>query len=146
MGIYWRYKQNPGGFRNLVELLESTPPSRRQKMVDAGLAEDAGYTMDALKYVMDFNDILSLPDMELAEVVAKAPPQIVAYALRGLTPPNVERFLRCARPAIAAEIKVYLESAPSPRDISGAQMKLITTARELEKRGLVKTKMIPNAA
>jgi flagellar motor switch protein FliG len=146
MGIYWRYKQSADGFRNLVELLESTPLSRRQKMIDAGMAEDSKYTMDAMKYIMEFDDVVGLPDSELAEVMSASPARIVALALLGLETDKQERFLRCSKPAQASEIKLLLEAKGSPFEISGARVKLITIARSLEKKGLVKTKVIPNAA
>jgi flagellar motor switch protein FliG len=146
MSIYWRYKQSPDGFRKLVELLESTPPSRRQKMIDAGLAEDSRYTQQALQYVMEFGDILNLPDSELAEVLGCTPARIVAYAIQGLDENHRKRFLKCLSPKHMTEVKDYLEAKASPRDIAGAQVKLITVARDLERRGILKTKAIPNAA
>ena len=51
MGVYTRFKRNPDGLRQLVELLESTPSSRRQKMIDVGMQEDPDYTKQALQYV-----------------------------------------------------------------------------------------------
>lgn len=145
MGIYWRYKHNPGGFRSLVELLESTPMSRRKKMIEAGLAEDSGYTNAALKYVLNFNDIIELPDMELAEVLAKVPGRTIAFAILTLGEPVQERFFKNATPQTAAEARDMLEAKPNSRDIGGAQLKLISTARELERQGFLKTKKIPNA-
>jgi flagellar motor switch protein FliG len=146
MSIYWRYKQSPEGFRKLVELLETTPMSRRQKMIDAGLAEDSRYTNQALQYVMEFKDILGLPDSELAEVLARSPGRIVAYALSGLEQTHRDRFLKCVPPKLMSEVKDFLDARPLPTDISGARYKLITVARELERVGLVKTKAIPNVA
>lgn len=146
MSIYWRYKQSPEGFRKLVELLETTPASRRQKMIDAGLAEDSGYTHRALEYVMEFQDILGLPDAELAEVLARSPARIVAYALCGLEETHRDRFIKCVPPKLMGEVKDFLGVDAPARDVSGARVKLITIARELERRGLVKTKAIPNAA
>jgi flagellar motor switch protein FliG len=145
MGIYWRYKHNPGGFRSLVELLESTPMNRRKRMIEVGLAEDSGYTNAALKYVLNFNDIISLPDMELAEVLAKVPGRTIAFAIKNLGEDIRERFLRNATPQIAAETRDMFEAKPSSRDINGAQLKLITTARDLERQGYIKTKKIPTA-
>lgn len=146
MSIYWRYKQSPEGFRKLVELLETTPMSRRQKMIDAGLAEDSRYTHEALQYVMEFKDIVGLPDSELAEVLARCPARIVAYALSGLDESHRDRFLKCVPPKLMGEVKDFLDINPSTFDISGARVKLISIARECERRGLVKTKAIPNAA
>ncbi len=146
MSIYWRYKQNPDGFRKLVELLETTPPSRRQRMIDAGLAEDSRYTNQALQYVMEFRDIIGLPDSELAEVLARSPARIVAYAICGLEEAQRSRFLKCVPVKLMGEVKDFLDVKALPTDVSGARIKLISIARELERIGLVKTKAIPNAA
>src|SRR5436305_9736278 len=81
MSVYARFKRNPEGFRQLVELLESTPPSRRKKMIDVGMAEDPVYTQRAIEYMMTFEDVLKLPDMELAEVIATTPARMIAYSL-----------------------------------------------------------------
>jgi len=143
MGVYTRYKREPEGFRRLVELLESTPKSRRQKMIDVGMTEDPDYTLKALEYVMTFEDILKLPDMELAEVLAKAPPKMTGYAIHGMAAEILARFPKNAKPQVAAEIRDYVEVKVGPVEMGGAQLKLITIARELEKRGHIKTKKIP---
>lgn len=146
MGVYTRYKRDPEGFRRLVELLESTPKSRRQKMIDVGMVEDPDYTLKALDYLMGFEDILKLPDMELAELLAKAPPKMTGYAIHGMAKEILDRFVKNSKPQIAAEIRDYAEVKVGPTEMGGAQLKLITVARELEKRGFIKTKKIPSSA
>ena len=69
MSVYARFKRDPGGLRKLVELLETTPILRRQKMIDVGMAEDPVYTEKVLKFVMTFEDVIKLPDVELAELI-----------------------------------------------------------------------------
>lgn len=143
MGIYTRFKRAPGGFRNLVELLESTPMSRRTKMIEAGMAEDPDYTERALQYVMTFQDIIELSDLELAELVAETPPRIIAYAIRNLGEDVKTRFLRNARGPVMAEIKDYLSVETGLKETGGAQLKVIEYARKLERRGAIKKKKIP---
>ena len=143
MSVYARFKRDQDGFRKLVELLESTPLSRRQKMVEVGMEEDAEFTQKALEYVMSFEDVIRLPDLELAEVCSKAPARMLAYAL-GPQPSEVkDRFLRCSPPRIAAEVRDFLDVKVGPREVSGAEIKVIETAREMERKGFVRTKKIP---
>jgi flagellar motor switch protein FliG len=145
MGVYTRFKRNADGLRQLVELLEVTPGSRRQKMIDVGMQEDAAYTQKALQYVMTFEDILKLPDMELAEVLSQAPPRFTAYAIHAASEEIKNRFLSKCQPKIGAEIKECLEIPNvTPVQIGGGQMKMIEITRKLEKRGLVKTKRVPS--
>ena len=126
MSVYARFKRDQDGFRKLVELLESTPASRRQKMIDVGMEEDPDYTRKALEYIMTFDDVIRLPELELAEVCAKAPSKMMAYALSQQPQDVKERFLRC-----------------SPREITGAEIKVVETARDLERKGFVRIKKIP---
>jgi len=143
MGVYARFKRDDDGFRKLVELLETTPMSRRQKMIDVGMQEDADYTRKALEYVMTFEDITQLPDSELAEVCAKAPPKMLAYALSHQKPEVVERFLRCSPPHTATEVRDLIDVKVGPREITGAEIKIVETARDLERKGFVRVKKIP---
>jgi flagellar motor switch protein FliG len=143
MSVYSRFKRNPDGFRSLVELLETTPSSRRQKMIDVGMAEDPDYTQRALSFMMTFEDILKLPDVELAEVLAKAPPRIIGYSIKNADEEAKTRFLRNTTPQIAAEVRSYLEMQIGLREVGGAQLKMVETARQLERKGLVRTKRIP---
>lgn len=143
MGVYSRFKKNPEGFRALVELLESTPASRRQRMIDVGMEEDPAYTQKAMEFMLNFEDIKNLPDMELAEVLATAQPRTVAYAIKPFEDALKTRFLKNCKPQLAAQIKDFLVMDIAPRDIGGAQLKMIEVARQCEKAGFLKTKRIP---
>jgi len=143
MGIYTRYKKDPGGFRKLVELLESTPMVRRQKMIDAGMAEDPDYTLRAMEFVITFRDIIEFDELELAEVIAKAPPRMIAYAIKELDEEEQMKFIKSAGATAMAEIRDYLQVDIGPREIGGAQLRLVEAARELEKQGRIKSKRIP---
>jgi flagellar motor switch protein FliG len=143
MSVYARFKKSPTGFRQLVELLESTPHARRLKMIEVGMEEDPAYTQQALECMMTFEDVIHLPDLELAEVVAKAPPRVMAYSLRQATEEIRTRFLRNAKPVVAAELKGFMDVNIGPREIGGAQLKMVEVARGLEKMGRVRSKRIP---
>src|SRR4051812_6972049 len=98
MGVYYRYKKDIDGFRRLVELLESTPMSRRQKMIDIGMQEDPIYTQRALDLILTFKDVIDLPDLELSEVLAGAPPRMVGYAIHQQPDEIKKRFLSRSQP------------------------------------------------
>src|SRR5690242_9988567 len=104
MSVYARFKRDHEGLRKLVELLESTPLSRRQKMIDVGNAEDPEYTEKALKYLLTFEDVIKLPDLELAEVIGTAMPRITGYAISKSSPEIQERFLKNSIGPVRAEV------------------------------------------
>ncbi len=144
MGVYTRFKKNPDGFRKIVELIETTPPSRRQKMIDVGMQEDPAYTEKILQYTLNFNDIVELSDLELSEVLAHAPAMLIAYAIHKVDLPIQQRFLARSTPIAAAEIKEYLETPNiTPIQIGAGQTKLIEVTRILERKGILTTKRIP---
>lgn len=143
MGVYSRFKKSPDGFRQLVELLESTPMSRRQKMIDVGMAEDQDYTRRAMEYILTFEDVLKLPDSELAEVCNTAQGRTLAMAIAQLPKEIQERFVRCCKPPKGAEVRDFLGTPPQLREIGGAQLKLVEVTRSEERKGHVKTKRIP---
>jgi flagellar motor switch protein FliG len=143
MSVYARFKRSPDGFRKLVELLETTPIARRQKMIDVGMEEDPEYTKKALEYVLDFQDVLNLPEMELAEVCAKAPSRMLAYAISQSSEDVKQKVLRCCKPKVLSEVRDYMEVKIGLREIGGAQLKIVESARELERNGFVRTKQIP---
>ncbi len=145
MSVYARFKREAEGFRKLIELWETTPVLRRQKMIDVGMAEDAVFTEKVLKYIMTFEDVIALPDLEMAELVAAAPTRMTGYAISKSGEEVQKRFLRNAIGGKAEEIREFIENSPQTglREIGGAQLKLVEIARQLEKKGLIKTKKIP---
>ena len=149
MGVYDRYKRDPSGFRKMVELLETTPISRRQRMIEVGMDEDPEYTRELLSYMITFEDVLNLPDLELAELLSSTPPRVVATAIAKASVEVRERFTRNTLPRNLAEMRDSIEAVgvdPPLREIGGAQLKMIEFARKLEKTGKIKSKRIPEGA
>jgi flagellar motor switch protein FliG len=136
------YKRNPEGLRRLVELLETTPMERRTKMIEAGNREDKHYTDLALSLMMSFTDIISMPDMELAEVAAHAPVRTIAAALFQLPEEVRKRFFLCSPAKLRGDLKEYMEHEFTLREVGGARLKMVEIARGCERRGLIKTKHI----
>ncbi len=143
MSVYARFKRGPEGLRAIVSLLESTPLSRRQKMIEVGTAEDPEFTAKVLALLLTFEDVIQLPDLELAELMATAPPRMTGYAISKLEEEVQRRFLRCSKPAVASQVREAMDVEVELREIGGAQLKLIEVTRSLEKKGLVNTKKIP---
>ncbi len=143
MSILGRFKKTPEGFRAWVELLESTPIQRRERMIETCLAEDPEYTRAAMELVMNFQDILDLPEPELAEVLSAAPPKFIGLAIHQSGEDIQKHFLRLTPSQHWGVVRSQFDAKVELREIGGAQMKLIETARGLERKGLVSTKRIP---
>lgn len=143
MGAYDRYKKDPDGLRKLVELLETTPMKRREELINKGMAEDAAYTKAAVDFIITFQDILQLPEMELTEVIAAMKPKSVAQCIFKNTEEEKKRFLACVQKTRVLEVHSYLDTTPSAVEIGGAKKEAIAMARALEVKGLLSIKKIP---
>lgn len=146
MGVYTRYKREQDGFRKLVELLESTPMSKRERMIDVGMEEDPEYTQKALSYCITFEDVVNVSDMELAEITSACPPRMTGLAIAGLSEEIKARVLKNTMPKFVQDIKDAMEEKAHMREVGGAKLKLITVARELERKGHIKLKQIPRVS
>lgn len=142
MGVYTRFKKDPDGFRKLVELLETTPVARREKMINVGQEEDPEYTERALSFMMTFEDILEMPDEEVMEVLSGTPPRIIVYAISDLSEEIKEKFRTLGNPRLRTEMKDLSDLKVAPRESDAAKLKMVATARGLEKKGVVHTKKI----
>ena len=146
MGVYDRYKRDPNGIRKMVELIEATPITRRQRMIEIGMEEDSRYTKYLLQFVLTFEDVLSLPDMELAELISSAPARIVALSIAKAPVEIRDRFKKNTVSSAMAELRDAMDTIgtdPPLRDIGGAQLKMIELTRKLEKAGKIRTKQVP---
>jgi len=144
MAVYTRFKQKGAdGLRALVELMETTPASRRQKMIDVGMQEDPIYTGEALKYLITFQDVLDMNEMELAELLSDVPAQVVAAAIAPLKAEVRLRFLKCLRGGALSDVRLFLEGEITLAQTGGAQLKMIGYVRKMEARGLFPKRAVP---
>jgi flagellar motor switch protein FliG len=143
MSVYSRFKKDPSGLRNLVELLECTPKDRRTKMINVGMEEDSEYTQRAVGLMMNFEDVLALKDSEMAEVMVVAPVRSIGAAF-SRQPADFKKFiLTCCPMSRMGEVRDLLEMEYTLPEIGGAQLKLIETTRKLERQGTLRVKKIP---
>jgi flagellar motor switch protein FliG len=144
MGVFNRFKKNPEGLRQLVELWEGTPLVRRQKMIEVGMREDPKYTTLALQYMLVFDDVIKLSDLELTEVLSAAPPTLIGYAVYHSSTEVKERFLAKVAPSLGQQIKEVLDGPPIALSlVETGQMKVVEVIRKLEKANVIATKRIP---
>lgn len=130
-----RHKR-PGGFRKLVQSLETTPPERRTKIIAALRAEDPGLAVHAEESIFTFEEFITVPDMTLCELMDafKAESRILALALYHTDVKLVERFKKNMPAPVAREYREWEESLEKVADNerTSAQYRIITKAREME--------------
>lgn len=141
--MFARYKKDPEGLRKIVEFWELMPKEKRQKLIDKGMEDDPEFTALAESLLMKFDDIKTLNEMALAEVLSEVPPRHVGYVLTALPPELQEIFKKCAPLKALSEIRDGMESSPTPQDQGSGAIKMIEAARRLERDGQIPVKKIP---
>lgn len=143
-----RYLRDDKGFRKYVVLMETTAPAKRKTLMDAGRAENALFVETAEKYIITFEKITKLPDMELTELLGAPGLSVEAISTALMSVADLghrERLVglvpRKILPAVANDMKINTE--PKPQAIGNARFQFIQKARELEEAGLLKSFQIP---
>lgn len=144
-----RYLKDEHGFRHYVELMENMPTAKRVAMMDAAKKENAAFVEAAEKYLLTFDRVCHLPELELPEVlgVPGLKSELIAIAIVSIEDASLrERVLKLVPrnrlPAVAQDMKDNPE--PKPFDVSAARLQLIRTARECEKQGKLESMLIPH--
>ena len=143
-----RYAKDDDGFRKYVELMETTPTKKRQKFLDAAKAENEKFATTVEKYILTFDRITKLPEMELAEVLGAdgLKPEAIANAISSV--PDAaerERLVKMIPRKYAPQIQLQMKDFPNPKpeQIGASRLQVIQMARELEKSGKLKSVQIP---
>lgn len=138
MSTVARHKR-PGGFRKLVNALETTAPEKREKILETMRREDPDFIAEVENSIFEFDEFLNMNDMLLGEVIdaMKAEPRSIALALYHADQTLVDKFTKNMKPPQAYEFK-ELSGALSnvlERERTSARYRIIAKARELEGRG-----------
>lgn len=144
-----RYTRDDEGFRKYLELLESTPTAKRQKFIASARAENPAFVDAIEKYLLTFERITKLPDMELTELLGDPglKVEVVSAALCSVSDAAakermVQNLPRDLAPKVLMQMKEFPD--PSPQEAGGSRLKVIQMARELEKNGKLKSVQIPH--
>jgi flagellar motor switch protein FliG len=136
MSITARHKK-PGGFKKLVNSLETTAPDRQNKILEAMRAEDPDFVDEVERCLFKFEEFSLVQDLVMAEIIEgmKAEPRTLALAL--FKCPDtvlVEKFKKNMRPPIAFEVKEVTEGLTQvlQREQISSRYRIIAKARELE--------------
>lgn len=143
-----RYLKDDLSFRKYVELMETTPTAKRQKFIEAAKQENAAFAGAVEKYLITFTALLSLPEMEQAEVFGseELKPEVIANAISSVTDSAIkEKLSKMIPKKFALQIQMQMKDNPSPKpdQIGAARLQVIQQARKLEKEGKLKSLQIP---
>jgi hypothetical protein len=138
MGLLDRYKKT-GGFVQLLQLLETTNPSKRSQFIKMIEDEDSRWAEAIHKKMLTIDRIFSWDDNTVAEVVGSLHELTLAIALHGLGKEREEKIFRTFSSGKKRRILETMENkTPTPAEIGSSYVKIIEEVRDLIKQGHVR--------
>lgn len=135
MSLVARHKR-PGGFRKLVNSIETTPPEKRAKILEAMRKEDPDFIGEVENSLFEFEDFLKINDLIIGEIIGalKTEPKTWALALYRADAALIEKFTKNMRPPELHPYREALEALTSvlAREQLAARYRIVSKARELE--------------
>lgn len=138
MSMIDRYKK-PGGFVQLLNLLETTGKEKQEKFLKMISDENQLWESELRKRMLSMDKILSWPPETLAEILPRIQPIQLAMIVGGLTPEKAALFSKAMGFKESRQINdVLKEKKPTPGETSAGIMKLFSEVRKMIAEGLLK--------
>lgn len=138
MSMLARYRK-PGGIQQLVQLLESCLPKKRESLLKTICDEDANFGALVKAKILTVDKVFKWDPLMVCEVTTRMTDRALAIALKGLPADYAKIAMHTMRDMKKREVNTLLESlTPTPIEIESAHIKLIETVRLLQKEGSLK--------
>jgi len=138
MGMLDRYKKK-GGFAQLLQLLETSPLTKREQFLGL-IAGESPVWEDALrKRILTIEKVYSWDGQFLVEIFSRVPPLTLANALHGNPAEQIEQLLATLPPISKRKITdLMAESNPTPAEKSTCISKILSEVRGFIAQGILK--------
>lgn len=138
MSMLDRYRK-PGGFYQLLALVETCGLQKQEKFLEIIRAEDPRWA-DALRTKMiDINRIYSWNDETIAEIVGTLQDLTLAVALHAASPEVRARILKLLSHGRKRKIDDLFGTAkPSPSEVAAMHVKILETVRKMAHDGFLR--------
>lgn len=142
MGMLDRYKKK-GGFHSLLQLLETSPISKREQFLLLIGGENPAWAEALRKRILTIDRVYSWDGQYLVEIFSRVQPMTLAYALAGNPEDQIESLLSCLPPISKRKITDLLaESDPTPAERSTCISKMLVDVRGLISQGVLRLEKI----
>lgn len=135
MSMLSRYRK-PGGFQQLLLLLETCAAPKRDQLLKLIEAEDQAWAKLISTKMITIEKIFSWDALHVSEVTTQIVPRTLAILLYGLPQEYFDKSTITMSPLKKREVEsIYQEQSPSPGEVEAARIKLLSKVRELENTG-----------
>lgn len=140
-----RYRK-PGGFLQLLNLIETCGQTKQEKFLEMIRLEDARWAEMLIKKMLTMKIILSWSPETLAEVFGNLNDLTIAVILHGLAPADKEKVYKTFSSSKKRKVESQTEThQPTPAEISTMFMKVLAEVRKMISDGRLRMdKIDPN--
>lgn len=133
-----RYRK-PGGFYQLVSLVETCAPAKKEKFLELIKAEDEAWAEAVKEKMLDIDRIFSWDDETLAEIFGTLQDLTIAVVLHDANEDLKKRIFSYMTQARKRKIEDLMASQnPTPNELATMQMKIIETVRKMAHDGFIR--------
>jgi flagellar motor switch protein FliG len=133
MSMLVRYKKT-GGFQQLLNLIETCTPAKREQLMKIIQAEDPSWAGLLKAKMLTIEKIFSWNPIQLAEITNEMPDRTLAVLLSGLGQEAFDKATHTMTHMKRGALERLMdELKPTPGEIEAGRIKLISMVREFER-------------
>jgi hypothetical protein len=125
-----RYKKS-GGFVQLLSLIETFGPQKRDKFIEMIEAESHVWAQAIREKALTVDRIFSWPDQVAIEVLKHLPIKNMAIALEGLKEDQKARMMVFFTPSDVRRMQDAMVAKPKPEEMAANMVKVVELARKM---------------
>ena len=131
-----------GGVRAVADVFNRLDAATCAELLDELEHSDPTLFENVRRFMFVFDDLLGVDKAAITELVTQVERQTLVMALKGTTEELRQHFMSCMASRASALLKDELDNAGPVKlkVVDAAQQSIITTARELEKQGVISLK------
>jgi flagellar motor switch protein FliG len=132
-------QRSVGGIRSVADLCNRLDRDSMRKMLEEIETKDSKLAVSIRDLMITFEDVLSVDDVGVREVLKMVDRRKLALALKGSNPEIEARFYKnmSARAAEMLRDEMELMGAVKMKDVSEAQREIVAILRELDEKGVI---------
>ncbi|MEE6250400.1 MAG: FliG C-terminal domain-containing protein [Bdellovibrionota bacterium] len=137
MALLNRYRRK-GGFEQLLKLIETSNPAKRDQLLNLIEQEDQGWAELLKMKALSIEKIFSWQEVYLKDIVHNLNPRVLGIALKG-KPEAVQAKVEAVVPKIKwDEISDYTKQNFSAGEIFAAETQIVQSTREMNENGYIR--------
>lgn len=133
MSMLGRYKK-PGGFEQLLFLIEGCHKKRQEQLLGLVEAEDVQWAERIRAKMLDISKVIALPQSGINEIFSRLPEKILVFAMHGIPKEKHEIVLNTFTHFKKKTITELMDGTkPKAEEIEAAYLAIYKKIRELDK-------------